>query len=151
MIPADPSSAFSKYSHANGENAEHRRTPAVTPLVESTPSRIRTAKTCAEPVYVEMKALSEIMSIIAAVVIAAGRVQNLLIPRRRRGCSSTRHERDIMLPDDGKQKSEIQECSHVARNTWVAYGQQRLENAVRALHEAVDDFNVPHEEVLKLP
>jgi hypothetical protein len=36
------------------------------------------------------------------------------------------------------------------RNSLVAYGQQRLDEARRALHDAVDDFSVPDDKVLEL-
>ena len=38
----------------------------------------------------------------------------------------------------------------MARNPLVAYGQQRLDGARRALHDAVDDFNVTDDELLEL-
>ena len=38
----------------------------------------------------------------------------------------------------------------MARNALVAYGQQNLSDARRALHHAVDDFSVPDNKVLEL-
>ena len=38
----------------------------------------------------------------------------------------------------------------MARNSLVAFGQQRLDQARRALHDAVDDFSVPEDKVIEL-
>ena len=38
----------------------------------------------------------------------------------------------------------------MARNSLVAFGQQRLDQARRALHDAVDDFRVPEDKVIEL-
>jgi hypothetical protein len=38
----------------------------------------------------------------------------------------------------------------VARNALVALAQQKLDEARRALHGAVEDFNIPDDEVLEL-
>jgi hypothetical protein len=38
----------------------------------------------------------------------------------------------------------------MAKNAFVAYGQVRLDEARRALHDAVDDFSVPDQRVLEL-
>jgi hypothetical protein len=38
----------------------------------------------------------------------------------------------------------------MARNSFVAFSQQKLHEARRALRDAVDDFDVPDEKVLEL-
>jgi hypothetical protein len=38
----------------------------------------------------------------------------------------------------------------MTKNAFVAYGQARLDQARRALHDAVDDFSVSDERVLEL-